>query len=423
MLQDQEPKMEVEQGSEETKEESYSFMKETIKSSRKKNIMQAAKMAVGGLLFGVFACCGFFALKPWAESTFYKETEAVSIPEDEEPVIDADAEAVSEADEEQILSAESYEEIMQSMYDIAEEAEKSLVIIQNVSKAAIEEEAEIYSTTGTIVADNGSEFLILTDDSVCDKAKEWKGTFVDSQQYEVSLMNRDTRRGIAIFSINKARMDADTRKEIEVCTLGNSNMVLRGDVVIALGNMFGYDGAVGYGIVSSVEHEIAFADGSCGVIATDVETTSNGSGVLINQSGEVVRLIQNDIWSEEESRTANALAISDLKTVLQLVLNGEKVPYIGVHTVTVTEEISEEQNIPIGLYVTKVEEDSPAMHAGIQVGDIIQTVDDVDTTNLKIYNRVVLKCKIDSEVEIEAQRRGTEKYVEVDFDVIVKSKE
>ena len=120
MLYDQEPKTGAEQGSEETKEESYLFMKETIKSSRRKDLMQIAKMSLGGLLFGIFACCGFFAFKPWAEHTFYNETETVSIPEDEE----VEQETAEENAEIPILSAESYEEIMQSMYDIAEEAEK-----------------------------------------------------------------------------------------------------------------------------------------------------------------------------------------------------------------------------------------------------------------------------------------------------------
>lgn len=422
MLQEQKQKSEVEQGLEETKEESYSFMKETIKSNRKNNIMQIVRLAGAGLLFGVFACCGFFVLRPWAESTFSKETETVNIEEDAEPVEEAEEEAV-EAVQEQILTAESYEEIMQSMYDIAEEAEKSIVMIQTISESMIEDEAEIYSTAGAIVADNGSEYLVLTEDNICDEAEEWKGTFVDGEQTDVSLKNRDTRRGIAIFSVKKTKLDSDTRKAIKVSTLGNSNRVSRGDVIIALGNMFGYDGAVGYGIVSSVEHEITFADGSCGIIATDIEVTSNGSGVLVNQAGEIVGLIQGDIWSEEENRTVNALAISDLKTVLQLVLNGQKVPYIGIHTATVTEEIAEEQGIPTGLYVTKVEEDSPAMQAGIQVGDVIQSIEDIEITNLNVYKRMVINCEIDSEVQIEAQRRGAEKYVEVDFTVIIGSKE
>ena len=423
MLYDQEPKTEAVHGSEETKEESYSFMKETIKSSRKKNIMQFARMIFGGLLFGVFACCGFFALKPWAERTFYQETTTVSIPEDEEVDTKEAEEQVIEA-EAPILSAESYEEIMQSMYDIAEEAERSLVNIQSVQEESLEEETEeAFRTTGTIVADNGMEYLILADDSICEEAEEWNAVFIDNRQYKVFLKKREKTRGIAIFAIEKSAMKAESRKAIKISELGNSNAVMRGDVVIALGDMFGYEGAVGYGIVSSVEHEVTFADGSCGIIATDVEIAADGSGVLVNQSGQIIGLIKNDIWAEEQSRTANAFAISDLKSALQLMLNGKSVPYIGIYATTVTEEISEEQGIPLGLYVTRVEENSPAMQAGIQVGDIIQRVAGFEVTNLNTYKRTLLQREIGGETKIEAERRGSGEYVDVNFKVVIGSKE
>lgn len=421
MLYDQEPKTKIEQGSEETKEESYLFMKETIKSSRKKDLIQIAKMAFGGLLFGLCACCGFFALKPWAERTFYKETELVNIPEDEEPEEEETVEIVSEAP---ILSAESYEEIMQSMYDIAQEAEKSLVNIQSVqdTETTLEEATEGFRTTGTIVADNGAEYLILADDSICEETNEWNVTFVDHKEYKLQLKERDKNRGIAIFSVDKAALKAETKNTLKVSQLGNSNVVHRGDVVIALGDMFGYEGAVGYGIVSSVEHEFLFADGVCGIIATDIEMASNGSGVLVNQSGEIIGLLKNNIW-KEENHTVNALAISDLKAALQLLLNGKGVPYLGTHGIMVTEEIAKEEQLPIGFYVTQVDGDSPAMQAGIQVGDIIQKIADAEILSMSSYQRNILNLEVGEEVQMEAMRRGAEEYVEVAFKVVVKKKE
>ena len=54
-------------------EETFSFLTETIKpktKSRKKLLRQFVRMVIYGLVIGVFACCSFFALKPWAEGTF-----------------------------------------------------------------------------------------------------------------------------------------------------------------------------------------------------------------------------------------------------------------------------------------------------------------------------------------------------------------
>ena len=424
MLYDQEPKTGVEEGSENAKEESYSFMKETIKSSRKEHLIQVVRMAIGGLVFGIFACCGFFVLKPWVESTFYNETETVNIPEDDEVSEAVSQDVHTEAEDTEILTAQSYEEIMKSMYGIVEEADRSIVTIE-VKQTEITAEGESdpkVSITGVIAADNGRQFLIMAEDSICDEGDKWFATFADKKQYAVLLKTRDKSRGIAIFSIERANMQASTKGSVKVCELGNSNYVLRGDIIIALGSMFGYQGGVGYGIVSSTEHEIAFADGNCKVIATDIEVAASGSGVLINQDGELIGLIKNSIWETEASKTANALAISDLKAVLEMMLNGEEVPYIGVHGTTVTDELAKEQGIPSGLYVTAVDADSPAMYAGIKVGDVIQEVNGIETTNLNNYERAVLNCDAGSEIKIKAKRRGAEEYVDVSMNVAIGSK-
>ena len=70
----------------ENKEE-YAFLQETIKREPVTGKMIAShlgRIAVYGAIFGIMACIGFFALKPWAEETFQKNPEKVTIPKDEE---------------------------------------------------------------------------------------------------------------------------------------------------------------------------------------------------------------------------------------------------------------------------------------------------------------------------------------------------
>ena len=74
---------------EEGERESFSFLQETIKPkppTRDQVLMQVLKMAVYGLIIGMSACCGFYALKPWAQRAFQEETQEVTLPEDEEEV-------------------------------------------------------------------------------------------------------------------------------------------------------------------------------------------------------------------------------------------------------------------------------------------------------------------------------------------------
>lgn len=416
-------------------EESFSFLTETIKpksTSREKMFMQFGRMAVCGLIIGIFACCGFFALKPWAERTFRKDPGTVTIPADseEEP---GEENPEAEAEQEvQILDEESYRQMMDKLYLTAQEAKKTVVSVrvktdrdwtEEVSKT----ESNTGSSAGIIAADNGQELLILADNSVCSEASEWEILFANGDSFPASLKTQDKNRGLAVFCISKEEIPDSTENQIQVAELGNSNLVIQGDVVIGLGNLFGYEEGLSYGVASSVEYSEIFSDGECGIIATDIAVAQSGTGILIDQEGNVIGLIRQGIFShgdaEKQEVTANALAISDLKAVMELMLNGKKVPYAGVRGVTVTEDVAKEQEIPKGLYITQVESDSPAMAAGIQNGDVIQSVNGDTVTGITSFEATLLDCAIGDNVTVKGMRRGSDGYVEVMFSLSVDAKE
>ena len=185
---DEDPRMSQEQGSdgnekplpnrkegepeESEREEKYSFLQETIKPkpiSREKLIKQFVRTAIYGVILGGFACLGFFALKPLAQIWFRGDPKTVTIPEDEEPSEEQD-DAAEEEPVQPVLDAESYEELMESMYAAAQEAQKGVVTVTAVLAErdwSMEAAGEQPSVTGVITADNGQELLILADDALC----------------------------------------------------------------------------------------------------------------------------------------------------------------------------------------------------------------------------------------------------------------
>lgn len=409
------------------KEEKFSFLQETIKPeplTRKKLFQHFMKLAVYGVMLGMFACLGFYALKPWVQSNFPGAREEVTIPEDEvvdEQQADASEEPVEAA---QRLDAQSYEEMMDSVYAVAAESEKSTATIRPKVNDWAEDSSEQYmGNTGLIAADNGQELLILTDNSVCADAVEWTITFSDGSQYPVELKRQDKNSGLAVFSISKAQITSTTWNYVQVAELGNSNIVAKGDVVIALGEMFGYPDGAGYGIVSSDDLMKNFADHTFGIIATDIAVVSGGSGILCNMDGEVIGLIDSAIWKENESNTANAYAISDLKALMEQLLNGKKVPYTGICGVSVDEQIASEQGIPEGLYITQIQPDSPAMSAGIQNGDVIQEISGTPVTTMASYEKIVQESQAGQDLKVEGKRLGADGYVDISFHIIVGSLE
>lgn len=192
---------------------------------------------------------------------------------------------------------------------------------------------------------------------------------------------------------------------------------------MALGSMFGYSDGMSYGLISSIDYKTAFFDGECDVLATDIVSETSGTGVLFNIEGEVIGLISQSVWDDNDSNVANAYAISDLKSAIEILANGESVPYIGIYGTTVTKELEEEQGMPSGVYVVDVDPDSPAMEAGIQSGDIICQVGEESVSSIVTYQSAVLQIKAGRQVLVRGMRLGADGYVDVRFTVTVGSKE
>ena len=412
------------------KKESFAFLEETIKPkkiSRQQGMKQLIRIAICGLVLGGSACLGFFALRPLAQHLFPEKTQVVTIQEDDQSEEDlAEGGDTTEQNDVQDQQEISYVQMMSKAYEKALTAKKSVV---SVTKGAEQENWNAEATgidesvSGVIVADNGPEILILSYASICEDAKEWCVTFSDKSEYKASLKKKDKNSGFAIFAVDKKSLSDATWSASSVASLGNSNLTEQGDVIFALGNIFGYAGGSGYGIVSSSNYKEIGRDGEYSVIATDMSSASEGTGILFNLDGEVIGMISSDIWKDRGVRTANAYAISDLKLVIQLLANGASVPYIGVSGTAVTSGIQKEEGMPSGIYVIDVAADSPAMAAGIQSGDVICSVNGEKIVSMSAYRKLMLTLKAGDQIKVEGKRRGSEGYVDIKFDVMIESKE
>lgn len=426
MPNDKDHDLSPEEGSEERK---YSFLQETIKPrpiSREQLGKQFVRIAVYGVILGAFACIGFFALKPWAQNWFRGDLKTVTIPEDEEPSEEMeDGDQETEASDPVVMDAEAYEMMLDSVEEIAAEARKGVVSVEPVSEEedwAAEMTGIRNGVTGLITADNGQEILILADVSVCEQSSEWDVVFQNDKHYSASLKMKDENSGLAVFSVARGTLDDTTWGSIKVSVLGNSNLVTRGDLVIALGNMFGYADGMSWGVVSSTEYKTTFYDGECDIIATDIPAEWSGTGVLFNMEGEAVGLASSAIWEESGRTLVNAYAVSDLKLIIELLANGEAVPYVGIYGTTVTSELEQQQGMPSGVYVVDVDPDSPAMAAGIQSGDIICQVSGEKISGITAFQRALFAAQPGRTVNIQGQRLGADGYVDVDFTVAVEAK-
>lgn len=408
--------------------EKYSFLQEKIKDetfNRKKLIYKLSWLAGKGLLFGVAACIGFFALKPWAESAFQKNPNEIQLPSDE----DAEADVKEEEEQEtvpQVLTLDNYRELNSALAQTALDAKKSMVKVEGMF-AEETWNGSLSSTgnssSGVIVADNGQELLILTSVSVVEGASSFQITLEDNSTYSAVLKKKDVVTNMAVLGVDRSSIQDASWARIKVAQLGNSNAASQGKTVIALGSPFGYNDGLGYGAVSSVDDTMILADGEYRLLKTDLPGNSNSNGVLFNIDGEVIGIVNASSMEDNEESTLNAFAISSLKSEIELMLNSKEVPYIGIIGEAITEEVSENANMPIGIYVKEVEPDSPAMKAGIQSGDIITDIGKKKVETIMGYHSTVITQSVGSEITLQGKRRGAEEYVDISFTVTVGIKE
>ena len=366
----------------------------------------------------------FFALKPWMQQWFAGNAKTVMIPEDEQAA--EDSEKNQEGKEDPALDAESYEEMTAGLNERVKEARKSIVSVSSVSEKADwdgEMTGILQSVTGVIAGDNGREFLIIADSSICTGASAWRVTISDGKSFDAALKKVDNNRKIAVFGIGKHVVDEDDSGLIKVAVLGNSKKVAQGDAVIALGNIFGYADGMSYGVVSASNYKATFFDGECAVIATDIPAEKQGTGMLFNMDGEVVGMISSSVWNDTGKNVVNAYGISDLKPIIELLINGKSVPYIGIYGTTVTEQLAEEHKMPSGIYVADVDPDSPAMAAGIQIGDIICEASGEEIKDIAAYQNIVIGSSVGETMEFVGKRLGSDGYVNIKFSVVTTEKE
>jgi len=269
------------------------------------------------------------------------------------------------------------------------------------------------------VAERGDELIIIAYNGLVANFDYFRVILADEVPRTGRLVIQDTIRRLAVFAVNIEELTAEELEGIEHATLGNSNRTRQGDLVIAVGNVLGYGDGHFYGILGSNQSFETITDGRFRMLGTDILATPRGTGVLFNREGEVIGLLMPGPWQREGSITANVLGITDLRHVLDRLVNGDSVPYFGVEGITITEEFSYAFEIPEGVYVRYVAADSPAFDAGIQHGDVIVAFDGEEIRNKQQLLEGILSSEIGDAIEIRVSRRGAEEYAEMYFTVVI----
>lgn len=286
-------------------------------------------------------------------------------------------------------------------------------IVQQVSPAVVSVYVmeHVGGTTSPLFTGSGfivsSEGYVVTNEHVVTEVSEGADydIIVVVPGYDIpinaTLVGTDVQTDIAVLKLD------GQDEEFPYVTLGDSDMLQVGELVVAIGNPLGrLQGTVTVGVVSALDRQINNNGYTLDLLQTDASINSgNSGGPLINSFGEVIGVTNAKISTGEG--LGFAIPISDVADEIQSIINYGYVanrPYLGITVGNVASDAY--YGAVEGVYVAEVDPGSPAEEAGMQEGDMIISMDGVAIEMTDDIIDVRNQHVPGDEIEVVVERNG-----------------
>ncbi len=268
----------------------------------------------------------------------------------------------------------------------------------------ISEDGYIVTNNHVIASENSSSYY-----SILEATGISVTLYGEKTEYPATIVGSDAYTDLAVLKIDC--------EGLVPATLGDSDSVQVGEFAMAIGNPLGMTSTVTTGIVSALNREIESDDGTVYVtIQTDAAINSgNSGGALVNADGKVIGINTLKLGGEGVEGMGFAIPINSAKSVIDQLIEFQTVkrPALGITATAITEDQSKRYNVPVGVYVESVEEDSSADEAGLKVGDIITEINGKAVTNVTELNREKNNYKIGDEITLKVYTSKSKDYKDI----------
>ena len=414
------------------------FLEEKIKArpvNRKRMWRKLLEVVLFAVIFGLIACFTMEYVAPFLEEKLFPapvneviltEESAMHTSDEVQPE-DMILEAQNEPGrtEEENGAEEMLVDMAYVLRKTALECQQWMVQVVGVSSETSWLESTKTNeniTAGAIVADNGTELLILVDKTNLEDADRIEVTFSDGEVVRGFPKGTDAYSDFMVISVAKNELIESTLQNYQVAKLGSSNRKsLLGTVVVALGNTNGTVGSINYGFITGVGLEVSNWDNNYRLIRTGIYSSSKPNGFLVDLNGQILGVLCNEYNNADIKNLLTAVGISDLKKKIEKMSNADDIPVFGVKGTEVTQQAHVQNNIPYGAYITSVKLNSPAMKAGIQAGDVIVKLDEKEIDSMLTFSYYLYQIKEGEQVSVTIMRQSQGIYKESTLKITVGS--
>ena len=309
------------------------------------------------------------------------------------------------------------------------------------------------SGSGILVGENDEEYLIATNNHVVEGAEQlnvfFYGTEIDTSMTESGfywedsdltdksavsgiIKGTDSGNDLAVVAVKKADVPEKTRSRIRIVTIGDSEGLVVGEQVVAIGNALGYGQSVTSGWISALDRSIKTSDGETeNLIQTDAAINpGNSGGALLNMSGELVGINSAKYADSAVEGMGYAIPINNAVPILEELMNRktrEKLDasesgYLGISMADISQDMMYMYGLPSGAFVIEVFEGYAAYDAGIEKGDIIVKFDGQKVTSTEQLIELLQYYEAGETVDVVISRAYYGKYQEETIQVTMGSR-
>ncbi|MBF0356276.1 MAG: DegQ family serine endoprotease [Alphaproteobacteria bacterium] len=264
--------------------------------------------------------------------------------------------------------------------------------------------------SGVLVSADG---VVVTNLHVINESDEITVVLSDKREFEAKIVGEDPRTDLAVLRIEVKG------EKLPYLSMGDSDALEVGDMVMAIGNPFGVGQTVTTGIVSALARTTVGVSDFQFFIQTDAAINpGNSGGALVGMDGKLIG-INSAIYSKGGGSNGIGFAIpaSMVKATLTGILStGHAVrPWLGAQGQEVTSDIAQSLKLakPVGVLIASVVENGPAEKAGLKRGDVVISVNGYDVFDTQALRFRIATLGVGETAQLKLIRQGRETTVAV----------